>query len=126
MGDRRELGAIFLGGALGTLIRAGLIETFGDGVPGWPWPTFAVNVAGAFLLGYLIAALPPVARQRPLWTTGFCGGLTTFSTMQVELLKMLEAGRVGLALVYIAGSVLAGLLGVHLGGAVGRPAEESR
>jgi len=126
MGDRRELGAIFLGGAVGTLIRAGMIEAFGDGAPGWPWPTFAVNVVGAFLLGYLIAALPPATRHRPLWTAGFCGGLTTFSTMQVELLKMLEAGRIGLACVYAAGSVFAGLLGVHLGGAVGRRTEEAR
>ena len=126
MSDRRELGAIFLGGAIGTLIRAGLIEAFGDGAPGWPWPTFGVNVVGAFLLGYLIASLPPATRHRPLWTTGFCGGLTTFSTMQVELLKMLEAGRVGLALVYVVGSVLAGLVGVHLGGAIGRGAEAAR
>ena len=120
--DRRELGAIFLGGALGTLVRAGLVDAFGDGVPGWPWATFAVNAVGAFLLGYFVTRLPPVTRHRPLLTTGFCGGLTTFSTLQVELLKMLEAGRLGIALGYAALSVLAGMLGVWLGIGTARPA----
>lgn len=113
--DRRELGAIFLGGALGTLLRAGLLEAMGEGAPGWPWATLIVNVAGAFVLGYLVTALPPVTRHRPLWTTGFCGGLTTFSTLQVELLKMLEAGHVGIALGYVGVSVVAGLIGVQAG-----------
>src|SRR3954454_19966335 len=120
MADRRELGAIFLGGALGTLLRAGLLEAVGEGAPGWPWATFGVNVLGAFLIGFLVTALPPVSRQRPLWTTGFCGGLTTFSTMQVELLKMLEAGRAGLAIVYAGASLLTGLAGVQLGIALAR------
>jgi CrcB protein len=118
--DRRELGAIFVGGALGTLLRAGLLEAVGEGAPGWPWATLAVNVFGAFLLGYLVTALPPATRHRPLWTTGFCGGLTTFSTLQVELLKMLEAGHVGLALGYAGASVVAGLVGVEAGVTLGR------
>ena len=117
--DRRELGAIFLGGALGTLLRAGLLEVVGDGAPGWPWATFSVNVVGAFLLGYLVTALPPATRHRPLWTTGFCGGLTTFSTLQVELVKMLEAGRLGTAAVYVGASLAAGFVGVQVG--VGMP-----
>jgi CrcB protein len=113
--DRRELGAIFAGGALGTLLRAGLVEAVGEGAPGWPWATLVVNVVGAFLLGYLVTALPPVTRHRPLWTTGFCGGLTTFSTLQVELLKMLEAGNIEIALGYAGASVVAGLIGVQAG-----------
>src|SRR5829696_10336843 len=118
--DRREVGEIFLGGAVGALARAGVVEILGAGGPAWPWATFVVNVVGAFLLGYLIAALPPVTRGRPLLTTGFCGALTTFSTMQVEVLRMLEAGRFGLAATYVMGSVTAGLLGVQLGAALGR------
>lgn len=115
MADRRELGAIFLGGALGTLLRAGLLEAVGEGAPGWPWATFTVNALGAFLLGLLVTALPPVSRQRPLWTTGFCGGLTTFSTFQLELLKMLEAGRLDMAVAYGGASLIAGLIGVQAG-----------
>jgi fluoride exporter len=118
--DRRELGAIFLGGMLGTLLRAGLLEAVGEGAPGWPWATFAVNVAGAFLLGALVSALPPRTRHRPLLTTGLCGALTTFSTLQVELLTMLEAGEAGVAVGYLGASLLAGLLGVQVGVALGR------
>jgi CrcB protein len=46
--------------------------------------------------------------------TGVCGGLSTFSTMQVELLKMIDAGAYGLALGYAAASVAAGYLAIHL------------
>jgi CrcB protein len=122
--DRRELGAIFLGGAIGALVRAGLVEAVGGGAPGWPWVTFGVNVVGAFLLGYFVTRLqerlPLSTYKRPLLGTGFCGALTTFSTMQVELLKMLDAGRVGVAAGYLAGSLLAGYAGVQLASAMVR------
>jgi fluoride exporter len=122
--DRGELGAIFLGGAAGALLRAGLVEAFGDGAPSWPWATFAVNVLGAFLLGYFVTRLgerlPLSTYRRPLLGTGFCGALTTFSTMQVELLRMLDADRYAMAAAYGVGSVVAGLLGVHLASAMVR------
>ena len=51
--DRRELAAVFVGGALGTLARAAF-ETLAAPDPGrWPWPTFTVNIVGAFLSGLL-------------------------------------------------------------------------
>lgn len=109
MVDRRELAAIFLGGALGALLRAGLGEAFPAGEGDWPWATFVVNIAGAALLGYWFTILPHTSYRRPLLTTGFCGALTTFSTVQLELLEMVDAGRVGLAFLYIAVSVAAGL-----------------
>lgn len=122
--DRGELGAIFVGGAAGAVLRAGLVEAFGDGAPGWPWVTFSVNVVGAFLLGYFVTRLgerlPLSTYRRPLLATGFCGALTTFSTMQVELLRMLDADRYAMAAAYGVGSVVAGLLGVHLSGAMVR------
>ncbi|MGD9736434.1 MAG: fluoride efflux transporter CrcB [Solirubrobacterales bacterium] len=124
MVDRRELGAIFLGGLAGALLRAALVEILGDPAPSWPWATFAVNVAGALLLGILVTRLqerlPISTYRRPLAATGFCGALTTFSTMQVELLKMLEAGRVGLGIAYLAASLAAGFVGVHLATGLGR------
>lgn len=124
MSDRRELGAIFLGGAVGALVRAGLVEAVGDGAPAWPWVTFGVNLVGAFALGYFVTRLqerlPLSTYKRPLLATGFCGALTTFSTMQVELLKMFDVGRVGLAVGYVAGSVLAGYAGVQLASAMVR------
>lgn len=118
--DRRELGAIFLGGMLGALVRAGLAEALPSPGVGWPWATFVVNVTGAALLGYWFTVLPHTQYRRPLLTTGFCGALTTFSTVQVELVEMIDAGRVPLACLYLAASVLAGLVGVQAATAVGR------
>jgi CrcB protein len=115
--DRREVAAVFVGGAIGTLARA-LFETLAAPEPGhWPWPTFVVNIVGAFLLGYfttrLLERLPVSAFRRPLLGTGVCGGLTTFSTMQVEILKMVEHQRYGLAAGYAAASIVAGLLALY-------------
>jgi CrcB protein len=121
--DRRELGAIFIGGALGALLRAGLAEGLPDPGVGWPWATFAVNIVGAALLGYWFTVLPHTQYRRPLLTTGFCGALTTFSTVQVELLEMLDAGRIGLAALYLAVSVAGGLLAAQTATAIGRRAE---
>jgi fluoride exporter len=114
--DRRELAAIFLGGTIGALARYGLAEALPHRPGTWPWATFVVNVAGALALGYLTTRLqerlPPSAYRRPLLGTGLCGALTTFSTMQVELLQMLDDGRAGLAAAYAAASLVAGVLAV--------------
>lgn len=116
--DRRELGAIFAGGALGALARVVLVRVSIGAAPDWPWPTFAANVLGAFLLGYfstrLQERLPLSAYRRPLVGTGLCGALTTFSTMQVELLTMIDADRYGLALAYAAASIATGYAAAHL------------
>ncbi len=109
---------MFVGGALGTVARAALAEAFPHAVTTWPWPTFAVNVAAAFLLGYFVTRLqerlPPSSYRRPLLGTGLCGGLSTFSTMQVELLEMIDARDWGLAVGYTLASVAAGYTAIHL------------
>lgn len=110
--DLRESVAIFAGGCIGAVVRVLVTRAVEGGAPGWPWATFAVNVGGAFLLGYfatrLQERLPLSAYRRPLLGTGLCGALTTFSTLQVELLTMLDAGRYGLAAGYAAASIAAG------------------
>jgi CrcB protein len=114
--DRRELAAIFVGGFIGALARYGLLEIFPTHPGSWPWATFIANVVGAFLLGWfttrLQERLPLSAYRRPFLGTGVCGGLTTFSTLQVELLDLLDHGSVGLAVGYAAASIAAGLLAV--------------
>lgn len=114
--DRRELAAIFVGGFVGAVARAGLIEAFPSQSGQWPWATFTVNVAGALLLGYfttrLQERLPLSSYRRPLLGTGICGALTTFSTMQLELLRMLDGDRIGLAVAYAAVSAAAGFLAI--------------
>jgi CrcB protein len=112
--DRRELAAIFLGGVVGAIARAELAFALTAGPGQWPWATFAVNVVGAALLGYsttrLQERLPPTQYLRPLIGTGFCGAMTTFSTVQLELVRMLDGGHVGLALAYAVTSIAAGFL----------------
>jgi len=116
--DNKELAAVFVGGALGASARAGLAHFFGGAPDQWPWPTFIVNIVGAFLIGYfttrLLERLPVSSYLRPLLGTGLCGGLTTFSTMQVETVRMVQHGAYGLAVGYTLVSIVAGLAAVYL------------
>jgi CrcB protein len=124
--DRRELAAIFAGGAVGASARTALVEAAPTTAGHWPWVTFGVNLVGCVLLGYFVTRLqerlPISAYQRPLLGTGFCGALTTFSTFQVDLLHLLDHGAYGLVAIYVAGSLIAGFLGVALGTAIVRRA----
>jgi CrcB protein len=116
--DGRMLAAIFAGGAIGALARAGLGELMVADPARWPWPTFVVNIVGAALVGYfttrLLERLPLSSYRRPFLGTGLCGGLTTFSTMQVETVRMIEHEHYGLALSYVVASLVAGLIAVYL------------
>lgn len=122
--DGRELAAVFVGGALGTVARITLTLLAVPDPGRWPWPTFAANAVGALLLGYfttrLLERLPVSSYRRPLLGTGFCGGLTTFSTMQVETVRMLEHHHYGLAAGYTAASLVVGLVAVYVSTALVR------
>jgi CrcB protein len=122
--DRREYAAIFVGGALGALLRVWLGITFAVGPADWPWATFTINLTGSFALAYfatrLQERLPQSTYQRPLLGTGFCGAYTTFSTMQVEILRMLDDDRYALAIGYAAASITTGYLAIWIGTALVR------
>jgi CrcB protein len=106
------------------VLRAALSVAFPLPASQWPWPTFVVNIVGAFLLGYfttrLQERLPLSSYRRPALGTGLCGGLTTFSTMQVELVKMLEGHYFALALAYAATSLAAGYAAIQVATALVR------
>jgi CrcB protein len=116
--DARELAAIFAGGFIGAAARAEVGVALASDPGHWPWATFLVNIAGAFMLGYFVTRLqerlPVSSYRRPFLGTGVCGALTTFSTMQVELLQMLDARRVALALSYALVSIVLGSAAVLL------------
>jgi CrcB protein len=114
--DLREPGAIFAGGFLGAVARAELVEVLPRDAGTWPWATFVANIAGALILGFAVTRLqrrpPPTPYRRSFIATGFCGALTTFSTMQLELLRMFDGGDLGLAAAYATVSVAAGVAAV--------------
>ena len=104
----RELTAVFAGGFIGAIARGALAESIANDPARWPWATFAANVAGALALGFVATRVG--TRRRMLFLgPGLCGALTTFSTMQLELLLMLDDGRWALAAGYAAASIAAGL-----------------
>ncbi|HEX4187503.1 MAG TPA: fluoride efflux transporter CrcB [Solirubrobacteraceae bacterium] len=114
--DARELAAIFAGGCVGGVLRAALAEGLPHAPGSWPWATFAVNLVGALLLGWFVTRLdehlPPSLYARPLLATGLCGALTTFSTMMVEVLRMIDGGHRALAGAYAATSIVCGLAAI--------------
>lgn len=121
---RRLLLAVFVGGVVGALARAGLGRLLPFDGHGWPWATFLANVAGTAALGYfttrLQERLPPSTFRRPLLGTGLCGALTTFSTFQIELIELARHGEPALAAVYLVVSVAVGLVALHLSTALTR------
>lgn len=118
------LAAVAAGGAAGTVLRAAIENALPPGGSGFPWATLLVNVAGSSVIGLVVVVALERARPsryfRPLVGTGFCGGLTTFSTFAVETDRLIRAGRVGLAFVYVGVSLAAGLLAVAASAGVAR------
>ncbi|GAB2450937.1 hypothetical protein GCM10027062_35010 [Nocardioides hungaricus] len=112
----RLVAAVAVGGALGALARWGLTEALPSDADAFPWATFAINVAGSFALA-LLPALAAVRRSRTLAVAlgpGILGGFTTLSAYSEQARALLDADRVGIALVYLASTLAACLLAVAL------------
>lgn len=111
--------AVFAGGMIGAPVRYltdRMVQARTDVV--FPWGTFAVNMAGCFVIGILIGAQRHLGVPAPVFAllgTGFCGGLTTFSTFGYETLRLLEDGAIGAAGLNAFGSLVAGVLLAWLG-----------
>jgi CrcB protein len=111
--------AVFAGGCAGGLTRYALTTVPHAAAGGFPWATLAVNLVGALVLGAVVtfaAARRHSPYLRPLVGTGFCGGLTTFSSVVVAADQLVAAGRGALAVGYLlataAGSLAAAWLGL--------------
>lgn len=111
--DRAHLWLIALGGVAGATLRWLISETAIDG--SIPWATLIVNVGGSLLLG-LVSQMPPHRMNLQVALgTGFCGGLTTFSTFAVEVALLARADDYATGLVYIVASVALAGSGFLLG-----------
>jgi CrcB protein len=114
----RLVTAVFLGGCAGAVARIAISRAWPAAIGHWPWATLLANLAAAGLLAHLVARDPGhgllSTYRHPLMGIGFCGALSTFSTLQLELLEMLDRSRWGLAAGYGAASVALGLAVVVL------------
>ena len=94
----------------------------------WPWGVLTVNLFGCLLLGYLAAAAWSARAQLPMSLglgTGFCGSLTTFSALTVDVAETARDGDWGYAASYLAVSVAGGVALALIGAALrtNRPKE---
>jgi CrcB protein len=105
--------SILAGGAVGALARAGVTEAMPHHPGEWPWATFSVNLAGVALLAWVTTRLSEIIAPTRYWRflvgTGFCGALTTFSTLQVETIALARDGHAAVALAYATCSLAAGM-----------------
>lgn len=113
-----KLLAIFVGGGLGSMCRYAFshfnVNTFAT----IPYGTLAANFTSSFMLGALVAWFAGKSVNPPLMAllaTGFCGGFSTFSTFSLELFQLSKNGFNTLAFIYMACSILVGLLAIWLG-----------
>jgi CrcB protein len=123
MTDRgRVLAVISLGGVLGSLGRYGLGLAFPT-PHGFPLTTFAINVGGCLLMGVLMVYVNRRCANRPLVRpflgVGVLGGFTTFSTYEVDTVRLINAHEAGVALAYLAGTLVAAIIAVYIGDALG-------
>ncbi|MER6732051.1 fluoride efflux transporter CrcB [Streptomyces puniciscabiei] len=115
---------VALGGALGACARYGLALAWPTPPGGFPWATFCTNVIGCAVIGVFMVLITDVWAAhrlvRPFFGTGVLGGFTTFSTYAVDIRKLVDAGRPGLGLAYLAATLCAALAAVWLASVAAR------
>lgn len=116
----KSVAAIAVGSALGALLRWQLGDKLNSLFPTIPPGTLAANLIGAYVVGLCVAFFATYAAISPEWRllliTGFCGGLTTFSTFSAEVTMLLQQGRIGWAFgaiaVHVVGSLVMTFAGI--------------
>ncbi len=120
------------GGFLGTCLRF-LSEKLGAAICSLSFPlgTFMANMVGCIIIGMLYGYLDKTGRlpknENLLWVTGFCGGLTTFSSLSDEMVSLLQHGDTGMFIFYMTTSLVFGIAMVALGAAcIRKPATKTQ
>ena len=115
----RDIVIVGIGSGIGGICRYLISLAMNHAGNGFPWGTFAVNVAGCLLIGILWGVTSRFQNGSPSLSlflmVGFCGGFTTFSTFSKEGLTMLQANNYIMFSLYAIGSVLLGIMAVALG-----------
>ncbi|RJK68250.1 fluoride efflux transporter CrcB [Serratia marcescens] len=114
--------AVFIGGGVGSVLRWAVSMKMNPLNTHIPLGTLMVNLIGGFIIGLAMAIFTRMTHLDPTWklliTTGFCGGLTTFSTFSLEVVYLMQDGRFGWALanmlLNLAGSLAMTLLAFML------------
>jgi len=112
--------AIGLGGGIGALLRWWLGLTLNAYFPTIPPGTLAANLIGGYVVGVAVAFFASYSALAPEWRlfviTGFCGGLTTFSTFSAEVVTLMQQGRalwaLGAAGAHLIGSIVMTFAGI--------------
>jgi len=108
---------VAVGGALGSVARS--LASWAIPPGRLPWATIAINIAGSFLIGWLMARWSPVdetsVRFHSFWVVGVCGGFTTFSAFSWQTFDQLQKGHWGAAVTNVVLSVGLCLLATSLG-----------
>ncbi|SER49935.1 CrcB protein [Streptomyces sp. yr375] len=129
-GQLPVVAVVAVGGGIGAAARYAASLWWPTHSGGFPWTTFWVNVVGCAVIGVFLVlvteALTVHRLVRPFFGTGILGGFTTFSTYTVDIQRLVDAGRPGTALAYLAATLCAALTAVWLAATATRRALQWR
>jgi CrcB protein len=111
---------VFVGGGLGASLRHTInIACARCMGPSFPWGTFIINISGSIVMGLIAGYLAFKGEASQPWRlfvmTGILGGYTTFSAFSLDTALLYERGEIGLALLYVLGSVVLSIAGLFAG-----------